>query len=358
MTGYLHVLFSPRAEGCPRLALDLLAQEERQLGRKGHVAFLVGQPDDLAAEFAAAAASRHLLGWRRRGFAALFVRALRLLRKLRPEGVVCYTVGHHVSVCAAAWLLGIPSVLHLGNPPPLDKPDTIRKIGLMLRLADRFTTAYAACSSPVRERSLEAYGLDPAKVALVRNGIDLDRFLAVRDRRVARPTRTGPLRIGMVASLEPSKEHPTLLRALARRRAEGEDVELVLIGDGSRRAELEALAGRLDIARAVIWRGSVRDVPGELGKLDVFAFSANPAEGLGIALIEALVSGLPVVASDVPACRAVLEDGRWGLLAVPGDAEDWARTLARYREARIPGPDALAIYDVGQTFRSYRALLA
>ena len=66
--------------------------------------------------------------------------------------------------------------------------------------------------------------------------------------------------------------------------------------------------------------GSRRDVPALLGQSDVFVFSTTKEEGLGTVLIEALAAGLPVVASDVPACREALEGGKWGALVPAADA--------------------------------------
>ena len=61
-----------------------------------------------------------------------------------------------------------------------------------------------------------------------------------------------------------------------------------------------------------------RDVPELVGQLDLFVFATTSDEGLGIALIEAMAVGVPVVASDVGACREVLDDGALGLLVPPG----------------------------------------
>ena len=104
----LHVLYAPRAEGCPRLALDLIDQERAQSGDKSHVAFLVGEPADLTAEFESRCESTHVLDWRPRGFLRLYFQMRKLLKETRPSGIVCYTLGHHVSISLAAKKYGIP----------------------------------------------------------------------------------------------------------------------------------------------------------------------------------------------------------------------------------------------------------
>jgi glycosyltransferase involved in cell wall biosynthesis len=93
---------------------------------------------------------------------------------------------------------------------------------------------------------------------------------------------------------------------------------------------------------------------------DIFAFSVRPEEGLGIALIEAMASGPPIVASDVGACREALAGGECGLLVPPGDAvamaeaiavlADPARTAARYLDVLLgPRPADRAAHPHGRS---------
>jgi glycosyltransferase involved in cell wall biosynthesis len=75
-----------------------------------------------------------------------------------------------------------------------------------------------------------------------------------------------------------------------------------------------------------------RDVPELVGQLDLFVFATTPDEGLGIALIEAMAAGVPVVASDVGACREVLDDGALGLLVPPYDPVALANAIELVRD--------------------------
>ena len=123
----------------------------------------------------------------------------------------------------------------------------------------------------------------------------------------------------MVARLDPIKDQATLIRAFAQVVKEHPRAELWLVGDGTRAAELCELAAAEGVADGVVFWGPRSDVPELLGQMDVFAFSTSRDEGFGIALIEAMAAGLPVVASDVPACREVLGSGAAGVLVPPGD---------------------------------------
>lgn len=132
-------------------------------------------------------------------------------------------------------------------------------------------------------------------------------------------------RILMVARLDPIKDQATLLRAFAAAAVPG--WQLQLVGEGPDRPRLESLARELGLDPAQVLLGRRSDIPELLGQADLFAFSTTPAEGFGIALIEALAAGLPVIASDVPACREVLLAGDAGDLLPPKDASSWAQRL-------------------------------
>ena len=128
----------------------------------------------------------------------------------------------------------------------------------------------------------------------------------------------------MTARLEIHKDQPTLIRAAALLKQQGQPVEVWLIGEGSRRSELEQLIDELEVGDCVRLLGSRRDVPALLSACDLFVFQALRDEGFGIALAEAMAARLPVVATDVGACREVLEAGRCGLLVPEQDPQAMA----------------------------------
>ena len=125
----------------------------------------------------------------------------------------------------------------------------------------------------------------------------------------------------MVARLDQIKDQALLIQAFARCKSTVWD--LVLVGDGPCRGALEELSRSCGLDPSKIFLGKRLDIPEILGSLDLFAFSTTEAEGFGIVLIEAMAAGLPVIASDVPACREVLADGAAGVLVPPGDVQAW-----------------------------------
>jgi glycosyltransferase involved in cell wall biosynthesis len=166
----------------------------------------------------------------------------------------------------------------------------------------------------------------------------------------------------MVARLDLIKDQATLLRAFATASQSG--WQLQLVGEGPDRPRLEGLARELGLEPAAVFLGRRSDIPELLGKADLFAFSTTAAEGFGIAMIEALAAGLPVIASDVPACREVLLDGAAGELLPAGDAATWARRLEELigsSEQRQELSDRALMhagsYDIRHTAESWYRLL-
>lgn len=165
----------------------------------------------------------------------------------------------------------------------------------------------------------------------------------------------------MVARLELHKDQPTLIRAMARLRDQGLAAELWLIGEGSHRPQLEALIADLHLADRMQLLGSRRDIPELLAQLDLFVFSARPDEGFGIALAEAMAAGVPIVATDVGACREVLDGGRCGLLVAPGSPEALAAGICRVladpagarQRAAAAKERALADFSVSEMAEAY-----
>ncbi|HVG32894.1 MAG TPA: glycosyltransferase [Pyrinomonadaceae bacterium] len=355
-SGILHALYSLRAEGCPRLALDLLQEETAQTGRRGTIAIATTENAELLAETERLDVPVIHLHWSRRGFVKLARTARRAFLEAQPRGVICYTVGLHVSITMAASGLKIPVVVHLGNAPPASDRVARSKIRLQMLAGAPFVSRYAACSDYVRRECISAYGLSPEKVVTVPNGIRLEKFSRAPNAD-AKPNGHGLLTIGMVGSLEAHKDQLMLLEAVRLLAERDVNVRLRLIGDGTRRDALRESAQRLGIAERVEWVGTARDVPAELAQLDVFAYSVREEEGLGIALVEALASGLPVVASDTGACREVLEGGKLGQLVEGRSAAAWAESLMAAKAMKIEAAPSLSRYDIRQTFSAYDALL-
>ncbi|GGF43646.1 hypothetical protein GCM10011519_16880 [Marmoricola endophyticus] len=170
---------------------------------------------------------------------------------------------------------------------------------------------------------------DPRRIVVIPNGIDAD---AVRARATADPARTRAA-LGVAAEsvlllgigrLSDQKDWPTLLDALART---DDSVSCVIAGEGPQREALEALAARLGVSERLTFLGLRHDVPDLMAAADALVLSSR-YEGTPNVVLEALAMGLPVIASDVGACRELLE-GTEGEVVPPGDAAALAAAIGR-----------------------------
>jgi phosphatidylinositol alpha-mannosyltransferase len=162
-------------------------------------------------------------------------------------------------------------------------------------------------------------------IRVIPNGIDVDRFASARPAEDLPPGR----RILWANRLDPQKGFPVAVRAFERLIREVEDVVLVVAGDGRDRATLASLPLRL--RERVVMLGAVgrERLPPYHAAADVFVSAAVGQESFGLALVEAMAAGLPVVATDIAGYRDVLEDGVQGLLVPPRDAGALAAALRR-----------------------------
>lgn len=132
---------------------------------------------------------------------------------------------------------------------------------------------------------------------------------------------------GAVGNLAPKKDQATMIRAFARARRDVPGSWLVIVGTGPREAALRTLARQLGVAPFVRFAGMRDDVPELLPGFDVFVMSSLH-EGLSIALVEALATGIPVVATRVGGIPELITHGRHGILVDPQDPEALGRTMA------------------------------
>jgi glycosyltransferase involved in cell wall biosynthesis len=343
----LHILHTPRAEGTVKLVLDWLAQASPEQ----EVLVLNPKPAEMTEELRRRAAwfaegDRFPAGPKKLPLIAAEV--WRVCRQRRPDLVICWSTGFTPWVLGGARVAGVRRLItHAGNPP------TWTAWGKIHTVISTFVTwltggRMVCCSNYVAGQFASAPGSFSSVLRVVYNCAPIAPIRDEAGRARAQRTDRRP-RLIMVATLEGHKDHATLLQAMPAVIRAVPDVQLWLAGDGSLRAPLEKLSASLRLGDTVTFLGSRRDVPALLGQSDIFVFSTTRAEGLGTVLIEALAAGLPVVASDVPACHETLAGGRWGTLVPPADPEALAAALIARLQTRIT-VDAAAQNDYLERF--------
>lgn len=222
----------------------------------------------------------------------------------------------------------------------------LRRRDRLIPLAQRLTYPRAArlavVSRDVGSELIAAFGgrIPEEKLFVLPNPVDGEEA-----RRLASPvaSRNGKLRLCTIGRLAPEKGYDVLLAALRRADSQLGDWELIVIGDGPRRGELERLSAELGVAKAVHFVGHLKNPFSLLASADIFVHSAR-WEGFGLVLGEALSLGIPIVATNAPGgTREILADGKFGLLVPSEDPDLLAEALvgfasnpslrARYAEA-------------------------
>jgi glycosyltransferase involved in cell wall biosynthesis len=190
--------------------------------------------------------------------------------------------------------------------------------GKVDRLVLRKFARVVAVSDEVRQRLLQA-GVRAERIDLVRNGIDLRPF----DGAVAtlrEEFEAGTLIVGLVGRLSWEKGIEIFLETAARVLVDVPDAKFVVVGDGPDGEKLEALIDTLKIRGSVRMLGRREGMPSVYASLDVMV-SSSRQEGLPMAILEGMASGLPLVAAAVGEVPTLVLDGRTGVLVAAGDVE-------------------------------------
>lgn len=183
---------------------------------------------------------------------------------------------------------------------------------------------YIAVSESARDFNAVLLRMAPGRVHTIRNAVDVREFSPAAHTR----TDSDTVRIGVIARLDPEKGHEDLWHAFAGLLRRGARAQLFVAGEGSQRGHLEQLAGELRIASAVRLMGVVSDVPQFLRSLDVCMLPSR-AEGLPLTVLEAMATGLPVIATNVAGTAEAVRDGVEGLLVEPRDVAALEAAMCR-----------------------------
>lgn len=264
-----------------------------------------------------------------------------VLLERRYELVHSHVNAHNALAVKAAKLAGIPSVVMYHNENLFAQHDQVA--GVLKRLAAkvyvnqalRYGVSNADCvtavSSAVREVICKSVPGDAEKVRVVYLGTDWAEDLSQYQRseiraRVFGVDQATPVIIH-VGSFTRQKNHEGVLAAFAALRRLGRLAHLVLVGDGPRWNEVQALVMSHGFSSDISLLGS-RDDVGELMQAADLFFLPSFHEGLPITMMEAFAADLPVVASDIPSIREALGPDYPHLLSAPDREQELARSLA------------------------------
>ena len=249
----------------------------------------------------------------------------RYLRAHRIRLVHCFDFYSNILGVTAARIAGAPAVIasqrELGD---LRTPLQRRFYRLSMRLADYVLVNAEA----VAERLAHARVLGPERIVLIPNGVNTVRFSPqpIRPRH-----RAGHVMVGSLANLRAEKGLEHLVHAMVLVRDRYPQERLTIWGDGPLRADLTRLIDEVGLSGSAELRGATTEPETALQAMDIFALPSL-SEACPNVLLEAMASGLPVVATRVGGNPALVEDEVTGLLVPPGDPDALAKAIIRLME--------------------------
>jgi glycosyltransferase involved in cell wall biosynthesis len=213
------------------------------------------------------------------------------------------------------------------------KPDDWIQHALAGAVAFPVTDRFVALAPSHEEFLFRRLRLDPLRIDVIGNGVDLARFHPAEDRvsakRAAGFDADEPL-VGIVAALRFEKNHALFLRMASHLRHEIPAARFLLIGEGPERLRLEELARDLRLGEHVRFLGARHDTPELYRALDVAVLCSLPVvETFPVTLVEALASGVPVVSTRVGSIADIVDEGETGFLVSSGDEAELARAVGR-----------------------------
>lgn len=303
----------------------------------------VGQT--LKAEYEAAGVRVEAMGIKGKyRFATAIRRLVRLIRQEQPDLIhtVLFRAGQIGRI--AGLLCRRPVVSTWSSVPysreriendPAVTPWKLRILRKVDSLTCRFVTRFHSVSDCVRDVNCRHLGVSPTKVTVIPRGRDGDHYEkassieSARLRQALGLEKADPVILN-VGRLMSAKNQVALIEAASLLRKSYPNAVLLIAGQGPLRDSLETSVNEQGLERSVRLLGHRADVPLLLGLADVFAFPSLH-EGQPGALLEAMLAGLPIVASDIPMHRELIEHGKTGLLVPandPGAIADGILTLA------------------------------
>jgi sugar transferase (PEP-CTERM/EpsH1 system associated) len=258
------------------------------------------------------------------------LRMARVFRALRPD-IVHTRNWTCIDAILGARLAGVPHVIHGEHGREAADPTGANRLRRRVRRAlAPLVSQFVTVSRDLNRWLVEDVRVPARKVRTIYNGVDTDRF-APGDREAARraldiPSGWGV--VGTVGRLDPVKDQAGLIRAFAVASAQRPSV-LLIVGDGPLRAELDALGRGLGLDDRLRLLGDRQDVAQILRALDCFVLP-SVGEGISNAILEAMATALPVVATRVGGNVELVEDGETGLLVEVGQPEGLVRALECY----------------------------
>lgn len=260
-----------------------------------------------------------------------------LCRQLRPA-IVHSRNQSGLDALLPARLAGVRHCIHGEHGWDVNDLDGRRLKPALLRwLHSPLVDHYIAVSRELRCYLIDRLHIAPRRVTQIVNGVDTERFSPPpKDFHTILPdgfVEPNVLVIGTVGRVQAVKDQETLLRAFAALVGGGRSARLVIVGEGPLRSSLQSLAESLGVGELTWFPGNIDQVPDVLRSLDVFVLPSL-AEGISNTLLEAMATGLPLLATSTGGNLELVVDDVNGRLFAPRDVAKLTELLCRYLDDR------------------------
>jgi glycosyltransferase involved in cell wall biosynthesis len=232
---------------------------------------------------------------------------------------IVHAHGYKADVYAYLAMKRSPTPLVATSHGWIDNGLAVRLYGALDRFVLKNYAAVVAVSDEVKQRLFTA-GVRKDRVHLIRNGIDLRPFIGPERPHQAQSGKNCALNVGLAGRLSPEKGIDLFLRAAANVLRELPLTRFLIAGDGPDRATLEALIHELGIGKNAFLLGHSEDMPSFYASLDLLVLSSRQ-EGLPMALLEGMASGLPLVATAVGEVPTIVHNNQTGILLPAEDVK-------------------------------------
>lgn len=256
-----------------------------------------------------------------------------VLKKAAPDIVRTYNWSGMEGIIAAK-MIGAGIIIHSEHGFNMSEiyRKKIRRV-LARRLLLGYCEKVIAVSEVLKNWLRDDVRVDKDKIVCIPNGCDLKRFFPGRDavKRSELGVMEGQVLIGSVGALKKLKGYDVLLKGFVELAKIHDNIKLIIVGDGPEKKNLCAMAEDMGMAKKVIFPGTAREVAPFYRAMDIFVLPSL-SENLPNTLLEAMASGLPVVASDVGDVRKMLGEGASGIIVEPSSVGQISAGIQRYLE--------------------------
>ncbi|MCP5160713.1 MAG: TIGR03088 family PEP-CTERM/XrtA system glycosyltransferase [Hahellaceae bacterium] len=269
----------------------------------------------------------------------VYIRLYKILRKIKPLIVHSRNLGA-IEAQLPALLAGAKFRVHGEHGWDVyDPKGEVKKYQQIRRVFSLLIHRFVPLSKELENYLLKKVGVPQRKIKRICNGVDLSRFSCeTHSRPDDWPFDLNDVVFGCVGRLEPIKGHMDLLEAFQRlhSRLPEKKIKLCLVGDGSQRERLALFVKENGLQEVVYFAGNRRDIPELMSVFDCFVLPSH-AEGISNTILEAMASGLPVLATRVGGNEDLVEEDVTGVLVearAPEKMADAMQTLAENAELR------------------------